>query len=109
MMKCFIENNTLAWEVIDEGVSRKIMAYAPDLMLIKINFEKGGIGRVHQHPHVQITYIESGTFEVEIDREKKVMKGGDAFFIPPNIWHGVVCLEAGIIIDTFSPMREDFL
>ncbi len=109
MTNCFIENDVLAWEDIDEGVSRKIMAYDRDLMVLKVKFEKGGVGKIHNHPHTQITYIESGTFEVEIDSEKKIMKGGDAFFIHPDIWHGVVCLEPGILIDTFSPMREDFL
>lgn len=109
MIKYFIENETLDWQQIDEKVSRKVMAYDSNLMLLKIKFEEGGIGPIHQHPHVQITHIESGIFEVEIGGEKKVLKGGDAFMIPSNIWHGVVCLEAGVFLDTFSPMREDFI
>jgi quercetin dioxygenase-like cupin family protein len=64
---------------------------------------------VHQHYHSQITNVESGVFEVEIGGEKKVLKGGDAFYIPPHVLHGAVCLEAGVLIDIFSPMREDFV
>lgn len=109
MTENFIEDQTIEWEQIDKGVSRKIMAYDPELMLVKIKFEKGGIGPLHQHPHVQITYVHSGTFEVEIGGRKKILKGGDTYYIQSNIQHGVVCLEAGILIDTFSPMREDFL
>ena len=109
MTENFIEDQTIEWEQIDKGVSRKIMAYDPELMLVKIKFDKGGIGPLHQHPHVQITYVHSGTFEVEIGGRKKILKGGDTYYIQSNIQHGVVCLEAGILLDTFSPMREDFI
>jgi quercetin dioxygenase-like cupin family protein len=46
---------------------------------------------------------------VSIDDKKQVLKGGDAFLVTSNLVHGVLCLEEGILIDTFSPMREDFL
>ena len=94
--KVFIEN-------------KEIMSYDDRLMLVKVEFEKGGIGSVHKHHHTQITHIESGVFEVEINGEKKILKGGDGFYIPPNVLHGAVCMEAGVLIDVFSPMREDFV
>jgi len=105
----FIENDNLSWEQVDAGVSRKIMAYDDRLMVVKVNFETGGIGTLHQHPHSQITHVESGVFEVEINSKKKVLNAGDAFYIPPNVLHGAVCLETGVLIDVFSPMREDFI
>jgi quercetin dioxygenase-like cupin family protein len=108
-VKVFIENNDISWQPMDIGVKRKIMAYDDKLMVVKVQFEKGGIGSLHQHHHSQITHIESGTFEVEIGEDKKVLKAGDAFYIPPNVMHGAVCLEAGVLIDVFSPMREDFI
>jgi quercetin dioxygenase-like cupin family protein len=52
--------------------------------------------------------VESGIFEVEIDGHKKILTTGDAYYIPPHVLHGCVCLEAGVLIDVFSPMREDF-
>ncbi|MES2775288.1 MAG: cupin domain-containing protein [Bacteroidota bacterium] len=109
MVKTFIENSDLDWEQVDKGMKRKIMAYDDRLMLVKVEFETGGVGVLHQHPHTQITHVESGIFEVEIGEEKMVLKGGDAFYIPPNVMHGAVCLEAGVLIDVFSPMREDFI
>jgi quercetin dioxygenase-like cupin family protein len=107
--KVFIENSAIAWEPVAPGMKRKIMAYDESLMVVKVEFEKGGIGTVHQHYHTQITHIEKGVFEVEISGEKKVLAAGDAFFVPPNALHGAVCLEAGVLIDIFSPMREDFV
>ena len=47
--------------------------------------------------------------EVEINGGKKILKAGDAFYIPPNVLHGAVCMEPGVLIDIFSPMREDFI
>ncbi len=107
--KVFILNKDISWEPTAPGIKRKIMAYDESLMLVKVEFETGGIGALHRHHHSQITHIESGIFEVEIDGVKKVLTTGDAFYIPSNVLHGAVCLEAGVLIDVFSPMREDFL
>jgi len=107
--KVFIENRDIPWEEVDKGMKRKIMAYDDKLMVVKVAFEKGGVGVLHQHYHSQITHVESGKFEVQINGEKKILAGGDAFYIPPNVEHGAVCLEAGVLIDVFSPMREDFI
>jgi quercetin dioxygenase-like cupin family protein len=109
LVKVFIKDDDIAWEQVAEGIKRKIMAYDDRLMLVKVAFEKGGIGTVHQHHHTQITHVESGIFEIEIDGEKQMLKAGDVFFAPSNVWHGAVCLEAGVLIDVFSPMREDFI
>lgn len=107
--KIFISNHEVPYEPVAPGVKRKIMGYDERLMLVRVEFEKGGIGALHSHYHSQISSIESGIFEVEIGAEKKVLKTGDAFYIPPNVVHGVVCLEQGVLIDMFSPMREDFV
>ncbi|MEO6612244.1 MAG: cupin domain-containing protein [Chitinophagaceae bacterium] len=108
-LKVFIENRDIPWEHVDPTVKRKIMSYDDKLMVVKVAFKKGGVGSLHQHYHSQITHIESGIFEVEIGEEKKVLSAGDAFYIPPNVLHGAVCLEEGVLIDVFSPMREDFI
>jgi quercetin dioxygenase-like cupin family protein len=105
----FVENASIEWEQVGEGMRRKIMAYDDNLMMVRVEFEKGGVGTLHQHYHVQITNVESGKFEVEINSEKKILQAGDAFYVPPHAVHGAVCLEAGVLIDVFSPMREDFV
>ena len=46
---------------------------------------------------------------LDIDGEKKIIEGGDGVYIEPNLLHSAVCLEEGMLIDTFSPVREDFL
>lgn len=105
----FIEDKSLEWEQVAPGVTRKIMTYDDRIMLVKVYFETGGIGTVHNHYHTQLSYVSKGVFEVEIDGKKQILKQGDVFHAPPNIYHGVVCLEEGELIDVFSPMREDFI
>jgi len=107
--KVFIEDKDIPWEQMDTGVKRKIMAWDENLMMVKVLFDTGGVGVLHQHYHSQITNIESGVFEIEVDGVKKKLSAGDGFYIPPNVLHGAVCLEAGVLIDVFSPMREDFI
>lgn len=99
----------MPWENTAPGVRRKIMAYDESLMLVRVEFQTGGVGTMHQHPHVQITHVESGVFQVEIGGEKQTLKAGDVFHVPSNALHGAVCMESGVLIDVFSPMREDFL
>lgn len=96
-------------EDVHEGVSRKIVAYNDNLMAVEVYFEKGGIGPIHTHPHEQITYVLSGKFEFNIDGNKVVIESGDSTFKQPNIPHGAVCLEKGVLLDIFTPCRKDFI
>lgn len=98
-----------AWEPAGTGVTRQIMGYDGQVMLVKVKFEKGAIGTPHTHYHTQTTYVASGKFEFTVGDEKKVVKAGDGIYIEPDVLHGCVCLEPGILIDCFAPMRADFL
>ncbi len=105
----FTTDDALPWQTVAEGVQRKIMTYDDTVMLVKVKFDTNAVGAVHQHYHAQVTYIAAGIFEVEIDGIKKLLNTGDVFYASPNKWHGVVCKQAGMLIDVFSPYREDFL
>ena len=98
-----------AWQDLGDGIQRKVFGHDNRIMMVKVKFEQGAIGILHQHPHTQISYIESGSFEATISGEQKILLKGDGFFVPSNEIHGVICLEAGILVDVFSPHREDFL
>lgn len=96
-------------EDVGGGIKRKVTAYNDNLMCVEVHFEKGAVGALHSHPHEQITYILSGSFEFDIGGDKKVLSAGDSTFKQPNIEHGAVCLEAGVLLDIFTPRRDDFL
>ena len=92
-----------------EGVTRRILAYNDGLMCVENTFEEGAVGALHSHPHTQITYVVSGAFEFEIDGVKKTVTAGDTMLKKDGVVHGCVCLEAGVLLDIFTPMRQDFL
>ena len=108
-VKSFVTDESLEWEVVAVGVKRKIVTYDERIMMVKVAFEKGGVGTLHQHYHTQLTYVAKGAFEVEINGKKQVLKEGDVFHVEPDLIHGAVCVEDGMLIDVFSPMREDFI
>jgi quercetin dioxygenase-like cupin family protein len=99
----------LKWERAAPGVQRQMMGYDENLMLVKVKFEKDAVGSAHEHFHTQGCFIASGVFEVTIGDQKKVLGAGDGFFVPSNTVHGVICLEPGVLIDSFSPYRQDFI
>jgi quercetin dioxygenase-like cupin family protein len=107
--KEFLFGDQLEWEEVAPGLKRQIMGVDGKIMMVKVDFKVGAVGDLHEHHHSQVTYVESGEFEMTIGEEKKILKGGDAFYIPPHILHGCVCLKEGVLIDVFSPAREDFL
>ena len=105
----FVADDTAAWETTGPGVRRKVLAHGPDLMLTRVAFEAGSIGTRHQHPHAQLSYVESGVFAYTIEAETHPLRAGDSCYVPPLAWHGVVCAEAGVLVDAFTPRRDDFL
>jgi quercetin dioxygenase-like cupin family protein len=105
----FLIGNEIPWEVVGEGVKRKIMGYDDSIMLVNVAFEKGAIGPMHEHHHAQVTYVVSGQIEITIGAVTKILKAGDSFYVEPQLSHGAVCIEEGLLIDVFSPIREDFM
>jgi quercetin dioxygenase-like cupin family protein len=105
----FVYNKDVTATNCEPGVTRKILTYDKDLMMCEITFQKGSRGNVHSHSHLQITYVAKGSFEFTIDGETKIVNQGDSVYMPANSVHGCVALEDGMLVDVFSPMRDDFL
>lgn len=105
----FLYEKDLAWEPAGEGVSRQIIGYDGQLMMVKVTFSQGAQGYAHAHYHSQTTFVTSGKFAFTIGGETKTVSAGDGLYMEPDVEHGCECLEAGVLIDCFSPMRADFL
>ncbi|WP_439119195.1 cupin domain-containing protein [Marivita sp.] len=93
----------------DPGVTRQVLAENPDLMVVAFRFEDGAEGKLHDHPHVQSTYVEVGRFTFFVGDVEHDLGPGDSVVIPSGARHGCRCREAGTLIDTFTPRRDDFL
>ena len=93
-----------------ENVTRQVLADSAELMVVRFTFQvTGATGALHHHPHVQSTFVQSGRFRFSIDGRSFEVGPGDAFVIPSNAVHGCVCLTPGVLIDGFTPRRDDFL
>ena len=100
--------DTLAKETAP-GVLRRVLAYTDGLMCVENHFEKGAVGAMHHHPHTQLTYVVSGTFSFTIGDETRIVKAGDTLLKEDGVEHGCECLEPGVLLDIFTPMREEFI
>ena len=97
------------WTRTPDGNRRRVLQHTDELMLVEFAFDPGAVGALHSHPHVQASYVAEGTFEVTIDGRTETIPAGGSFIVPSGVVHGVRALEAGRLVDSFTPHRADFL
>jgi quercetin dioxygenase-like cupin family protein len=105
----FVKSKDAQSVKLDGSTSRKILARGGSLMTVEVEFEKGGVGELHSHPHEQISYVIQGSFLYIIEDSEKILIPGDSCYIPSGALHGVTALQDGKLVDVFTPQREDFL
>jgi quercetin dioxygenase-like cupin family protein len=105
----FVFSKDCPFEDLGGGVKRRILAHNGHMMQVEVHFADGAIGAMHSHPHEQLTNVLSGEFEFTINGEVHIVKAGDTLYKAPDVVHGCTCLKAGVLLDTFTPQREDFL
>ena len=106
----YTENSTIAPRNLEGGVTRKILSYSQNLMTVELHFPKGAVGAKHSHPHEQLGYIVAGSLIYQEEGcEDKELHTGDTYYVKPGTEHGVVVLEDTVLLDIFTPMREDFV
>ena len=96
------------WTITGEGARRRVVQDGEKLMLVEFHFEPGAIGAEHSHPHEQITYLVRGRVRFMLSGQEIELSAGQSLLIPSNATHGLVALEETLLVDTFSPPREDF-
>lgn len=103
------DNGNFKWVDAGDGVTRRVLAEDPNLMIVEFRFGESCVGALHHHPHTQSTFVKSGIFDFTVGDEQHRLTPGDALIIPSNVVHGCKAIEAGSLIDTFTPRRDDFL
>jgi quercetin dioxygenase-like cupin family protein len=105
----FVRGAEIGWERTAEGVRRQVLRHGSDLMTVRVEFESGAVGAVHHHPHRQATFVVAGRFEITVGADTAELQAGDCFYAEADVPHGVKALEKGVLVDVFTPVREDFL
>ena len=108
MNQAFFDWNEMEWEVIDEHSARKVVTL-DHVMCVMFRLRKGLDAPPHSHPHEQLATVIEGRVIVQIGDEEKQIGPLEGYRVPPNVPHKVTILEDVIVIDSFSPIREEFL
>jgi quercetin dioxygenase-like cupin family protein len=107
-----IRSSEVTPEVIAQGRTRHL-AHLSNLMMVVIDFHDGPTTQPdppHSHPHEQISYVVSGEINFVLENEVTRLGPGDIFTVPSNIPHSIQLLTKNVrLVDTFSPIRKDFL
>lgn len=83
--------------------------FGKHLMLSYLEMDAGAEVPLHSHPHEQGGMLLRGTLQLTIGDETRVVEAGAMFLIPPNVPHRAVAISGpAVVLDVFSPVREDY-
>lgn len=101
--------SSIPLEQLEPGIQRQ-MIVGENLMICRLHFAPNIVTPAHDHPHEQMTIVERGRVLFTIGNDQRLAQAGDVLHFPPGAWHGATMLdEEVVLIDIFSPIREDFL
>jgi quercetin dioxygenase-like cupin family protein len=100
--------NKLAEEQLNPHVSRKVI-HTRNMTIARLHLRQGARVPEHSHVHEQVSMVERGAMKFLIDGREQIVRAGEALAIPPHAPHGVEVLEDALVIDVFSPAREDWI
>jgi unsaturated pyranuronate lyase len=93
-----------------DGAQRRVLSYGGSLMLVEFRFEGGIASWEHSHPHEQVGYVVDGEIDfVMAGHEPVRLRKGGSYYVPANVKHYVVTHAATVLLDAFTPVRDDFL
>jgi quercetin dioxygenase-like cupin family protein len=93
----------------EPGLLRRIMAHNPNLMLVEHVMQAGWAGARHSHPHDQLVYVLRGRIRVSAGNDVFEAAAGDSFVVNGGVEHQAWALEASVVLDVFTPTRDDYL
>lgn len=97
------------WTQVDDKCRRRHIALGTHIHHVIVEFQAGGVGATHAHPHEQTTYVLSGRCRYHIEGVERELVAGDIILVPGGAQHGMTALELTTLFDTFCPPREDML
>ena len=104
-----IVKNENALKRVFKGVSFDVLAIGQKTMVTRMNFKAGDSVPPHSHPNEQSRYVISGSYRIRYQDVDEVLQAGDSYSIPENVDHAWDVIEAGEVIDFFTPPRQDYL
>jgi quercetin dioxygenase-like cupin family protein len=101
--------STIPVEHVSEGIERQMLV-GNRMMICRFRFRPFLVTPEHDHPHEQMTIVERGKVRFFVEGKERIASAGDVLHFPPKCWHGATMMdEEVVLIDIFTPLREDFL
>ena len=96
--------------ITPEGAERRILSYGGGMMLVQFTFAANISAPIHSHHHEQIGYVVAGELDLLMEgQETTRLTAGCSYYVAPHVKHGIVTHAPTVLIDCFTPIREDFL
>lgn len=104
-----VKAGTEGYKEVIAGVELKTLVCGEKTHLTKVKLKKGAVVPEHQHPHEQTGYLISGSLRFFSGKEKQLVGPGDSWTFAGGVSHGAKAMEDTVVIEVFSPIREDYL
>ena len=90
------------------GVWRRTLLWGERVMLVQFTLEEGAVVPLHRHPQEQAGYVVEGELSMTVAGQTRPVRAGESYLAPANVEHGATALKRTVVIDAFSPPREDY-
>ncbi|HEX8712873.1 MAG TPA: cupin domain-containing protein [Terracidiphilus sp.] len=104
----YIASDAGAKSTPEAGMLRQVLAYSPELMLVRHQFASGWKGARHSHPHHQLVYVTRGHIRFEAEGKSWDLRAGDSVVVDGGVEHQAAAPEDSEALDVFTPYREDY-
>lgn len=88
-------------------ISRKSFS-GENMTIARVDLGKGSTVPGHSHSNEQMTVVLKGKIIFTGEKEGKTATAGDIVHTPAGAYHTVSALEDSIVLDIFSPARNDW-
>jgi quercetin dioxygenase-like cupin family protein len=101
--------NENPWIDIVPGIRRRTIANGTTMYQMVARLDAGSRMPEHKHPQEQIVHILEGRMKLIVSGVPHELRRGESFYLAANVPHGVQTIEETMVLDTFSPPRDDYL
>lgn len=91
------------------GVDFVVLSHGRESMITKMLYKSDNSVPMHKHPNEQSGYVISGKYRIKFNDNDEIIENGDSYTIPRDTLHSIEIIEAGEVLDCFSPPRQDYL
>ena len=105
----FYQKNTAGYKEVLPGIRMKTLVHGEKTLFTEFHMQKGSRLPDHSHPHEQTGYLVSGKMRLTVGEESLEADPGDSWCVPGNARHRAEILEDSVVIEVFSPVREEYL